>query len=631
MDKLNAILEQVGGFIWGWPLIILLLGTHLYLTIILRFPQRHIFKAIKLSVSKESDSNGDISQFGALATSLAATIGTGNIIGVATAITIGGPGAVVWCWLTGILGIATKYAEGLLAVKYRIKSPDGRMLGGPMYALEYGLGLKWLAILFAILTVGASFGIGNMVQSNAISLICEGYHIPTYITGVIVAIIVMLVVVFGVKGISRVCSLFVPFMALLYILGCCYILYINSAYVGSAIRLIVTSAFNPSAAGGGFIGGSIIITARYGVARGLFSNESGMGSAPIVAAAAQTRNPVRQALVSSSGTFWDTVILCALTGIVLVSCIIAYPDVDYSAGASLTMIAFDKIPIIGRPTLTFGIVTFAFSTILGWSYYGERAMEYLGGRKAMLVYRYMFVVGAFLGAVVKLAAVWNFADILNGLMIIPNIVALIGLSGIIISETRHYLWSNHLDESMELEGEKEEKRDNGEEIFPIVDSIGKVIGQAKRKECHNGSKILHPVVHLHLLNSKGELFLQHRPKWKDIQPDRWDTSVGGHIEYGESVEEALRRELFEELGIRESINIKQIFSYIYESDIEKEYIYSHIAVYDGTITTSDELDGGKFWSIESIEHSLGKGIFTQNFEYEYRTLLKDLINSYIVT
>ena len=424
----------------------------LVLTVRLRFPQRKLFKAIRLSVQSDKSGQGDVSQFGALATALAATIGTGNIVGVATAITLGGPGAVFWCWLTGVLGISTKYAEGLLAVKYRIRTPQGKMLGGPMYALERGMGMKWLAVLFCIFTVCASFGIGNLVQSNAISMLCyETYRVPQALTGTAVAVCVALVVIFGVKGIARVCSAFVPLMAALYFLGCCYILWVNGGYVWEAVKLIVESAFRPEAAGGGFVGGSVIMTARYGIARGLFSNESGMGSAPIVAAAAQTRNPVRQALVSSTGTFWDTVVICALTGLVLVSSILAYPDISYADGPALTKVAFDKIPYLGAPLLTFGIVTFAFSTILGWCYYGEKAMEYLSGKRWTLIYRGVFIVGVFFGAITQLAVVWNFADLTNALMALPNIVSLIGLSGIAAAETRKYLWEDRLDEEADPE------------------------------------------------------------------------------------------------------------------------------------------------------------------------------------
>lgn len=447
-ETFGNIIKELSDFLWGWPMVIILLGTHLFLTVRLRFPQRKVFTGIRLSVSRDKAASGDVSQFGALATALAATIGTGNIVGVATAITLGGPGAVLWCWLTGVLGISTKYAEGLLAVKYRVRTPDGRMLGGPMYALERGLGMKWLAVLFCVFTVFASFGIGNMVQSNAISMLChETYHVPPVVTGIVLAVGAALVVLFGIKGIARVCTAFVPFMAIVYVLGCIYILFVNGAFVWDALKLICASAFNPAAAGGGFVGGSIIMTARYGIARGLFSNESGMGSAPIVAAAAQTRNPVRQALVSSTGTFWDTVVICALTGLVLVSSILAYPDISFSDGAALTKLAFDKIPYVGAPLLTFGIITFAFSTILGWSYYGERAMEYLSGRRWTLVYRGVYIACVFVGAVTQLSLVWNLADVMNALMAIPNIASLLLLSPVIAAETKKYLWGGRLDEA----------------------------------------------------------------------------------------------------------------------------------------------------------------------------------------
>lgn len=434
---MNDIIAAIASFLWGWPMIILLLGTHIYLTIRLRFPQRRIFHAIRLSVTRDKDSEGDVSQFGALVTSLAATIGTGNIIGVATAVALGGPGAVLWCWLTGVFGIATKYAEGLLAVKYRVRTSNGKMLGGPMYALERGLGWKWAAVLFCVLTAVAALGIGNTVQSNAIALLCqETYDIPALWSGAVITALAALVILFGVKGIARFCTAFVPLMALLYVAGCIYILFVNGAYVWEALCLICRSAFTPAAAGGGFAGTTIIMTARYGIARGLFSNESGMGSAPIVAAAAKTSNPVRQALVSSTGTFWDTVVICALTGLVLVSSIIAYPDISYENGGALTKAAFEKIPAVGAPLLTFGIITFAFSTILGWSYYGERAVEYLSGKRFLIVYRIIFIAAIFIGAVMQLSLVWNLADLLNALMAIPNLISLIALTGVIVAETR---------------------------------------------------------------------------------------------------------------------------------------------------------------------------------------------------
>lgn len=447
MEELLQITESISAFLWGWPMIILLLGTHLYLTIRLRFPQRKLFTAIKLSVQKDDKSEGDVSQFGALATSLAATIGTGNIIGVATAVALGGPGAVLWCWLTGVLGIATKYTEGLLAIKYRVKTENGEMLGGPMYALERGLKMKWLGILFCSFTALAAFGIGNTVQANSISLLMnETLGISTQLTGLILAITVALVILFGVKGIAKVCGALVPFMAIFYVAGCIYILWINGAYLGEALQLIVERAFTPQAAGGGFIGTTVMMAARFGIARGLFSNESGLGSAPIVAAAAQTRNPVRQALVSSTGTFWDTVVICALTGLVLVSSIIAYPDIDYTQGAALTKAAFSKIPVVGTTILTVGIFTFAFSTILGWSYYAEKAVEYLGGKRWIKIYRIIWIVAVYLGSVLNLTLVWNIADSMNALMAIPNLISLLLLSGIAVKETKKYLWENRLDE-----------------------------------------------------------------------------------------------------------------------------------------------------------------------------------------
>ena len=449
MGTINEFFQEISSFLWGWPMVILLLGTHVFLTFRLRIPQRKLLTGIRLSVKKDPEADGDVSQFGALATALAATIGTGNIVGVATAVALGGPGAVLWCWLTGIFGISTKYAEGLLAVKYRVKGENGQMYGGPMYALERGLNMKWLAILFAVFTALASFGIGCTVQANSIALLAkETFGIPTWIVGIFVCALAACVILGGVKAIARVCTVFVPFMALLYVLGCIVILCMNSAYVWPAIQLIVQSAFNPSAAGGGFVGATVMMAARYGIARGLFSNESGMGSAPIVAAAAQTRNPVRQALVSSTGTFWDTVVICALTGIVLVSSIIAYPDITYADGAALTKVAFSKIPYFGAPLLTFGILTFAFSTILGWSYYGESAVNYIEHRKSNRFYRILYIVALFFGSIINLDIIWNIADCMNALMTIPNLVALLLLSGVAARETKKYLWSGRLDDKI---------------------------------------------------------------------------------------------------------------------------------------------------------------------------------------
>lgn len=449
METINDFFAAASSLLWGWPMIILLLGTHVFLTIRLRCPQLRLLTAIRLSIRRDKDASGDVSQFGALATALAATIGTGNIIGVATAIALGGPGAVFWCWLTGVFGMSTKYAEGLLAIKYRQQTPNGNMLGGPMYALEKGLGWKNLAIMFAIFTAIASFGIGNTVQANAIATIANStYGISPWIMGSIVCALTAAVILGGVKSIAKVCGMLVPFMALFYVIGCIYILIVNHNYLWPALSLIVNSAFSPQAAGGGFVGTSVMMAARYGIARGLFSNESGLGSAPIVAAAAQTRNPVRQALVSSTGTFWDTVVICALTGIVIVSSVIAYPDINYSDGAALTKMAFNKIPYVGAPLLSFGLLTFAFSTILGWCYYGESAVEYLKGKRWTYVYRILYIAAVFIGSVASLNIVWNIADCMNALMAIPNLLSLLFLNGVLVHETRKYLWRDRLDKEM---------------------------------------------------------------------------------------------------------------------------------------------------------------------------------------
>jgi alanine or glycine:cation symporter, AGCS family len=438
MESPAGMISKIDAFIWGLPLIVLLLGTHLFLTIRLRFIQRHIWTAIKLSVAKDTEAEGDVSQFGALVTALAATIGTGNIVGVSTAVAIGGPGAVLWLWLTGVFGIATKYSEALLSVKYRIKTADGTMAGGPMYVLERGLNQKWLAVLFASFTAVAAFGIGCMVQANSIStLVEESFHAPTWISGLIMALLTAVVILGGIRIIARVCEWLVPFMAFTYVIGCLIVLFLTWKTLPHAISTIFFSAFNGQAAIGGFAGAGVLMALRYGVARGLFSNESGLGSAPIVAAAAQTRNSVRQALVSSTGTFWDTVVVCLMTGLVVVN------SGDWQLGfngAKLTKSAFEHIPVIGPIVLTVGLLTFVFSTILGWSYYGEKAIEYLIGKRAVPFYRILWCIAVYFGAVFSVQFVWDFADLANGLMALPNLVSLILLSGIIVKETKTYLW-----------------------------------------------------------------------------------------------------------------------------------------------------------------------------------------------
>jgi alanine or glycine:cation symporter, AGCS family len=443
MHEFEKFIGQLADFVWGPPLLILLLGTHIFLTFRLRFIQRYLGKAIKLSVQRSHEGHGDISQFGALTTALAATIGTGNIVGVATAIAAGGPGAVLWMWLTGVFGIATKYSEALLSVKYRVETERGRMAGGPMYVLERGMKQKWLGVIFAALTAISAFGIGNMVQANSIStLVNETFRIAPWITGIVMAALTAVVILGGIKSIARVCEGLVPFMAIFYVGGCIVLLVMSASTIPATLQLIFQSAFTGQSMLGGFAGATMKEAIRYGVARGLFSNESGLGSAPIVAAAAQTKNPVRQALVSSTGTFWDTVVVCAMTGLVLVN------SGDWTKGlkgAALTKAAFSDIHIVGPIVLTVGLLTFVFSTILGWSYYGEKAAEYLLGPKVITPYRWLWVGGVMLGAVLSLPTVWSLADVTNGLMAIPNLISLIVLNGVIVAETRHYLWNNNLD------------------------------------------------------------------------------------------------------------------------------------------------------------------------------------------
>ena len=408
-EKIFAAVQTVDDFVWGWGMILLLLGTHIFMTVRTGFIQRKtITKGIPLSVSVEEGADGEVSQFGALTTALASTIGTGNIIGVGTAIALGGPGAVLWCWLTGVFGIATKYAESLIAVKYRVKTADGRMQGGAMYALERGLNMKWLGIIFAVFAGLASFGIGCATQVNAIAEVCEeNLGIDPWIIGIIVAGLTAVVIFGGIKSIARVCEKLVPFMAVFYVIGC-------------VIRLAI----------------------QYGVARGLFSNESGMGSAPIAAAAAKTKNPVRQALVSSTGTFWDTVVVCLMTGLVLVSTIMKNPAINadqIADGGELTTLAFGQIPYLGPFILVVGIISFAYSTILGWAYYGERCVEYFSGKMGLLPYRILYVAVLLVAPVLALDLVWKIADILNALMAIPNLIAVLLLSPVIASETRKYI------------------------------------------------------------------------------------------------------------------------------------------------------------------------------------------------
>jgi AGCS family alanine or glycine:cation symporter len=445
MQELERILAQIANVVWGPPLLVLLFGTHVFLTVRLRFVQRYLGTAIRLSLKRSTEGKGDVSQFGALTTALAATIGTGNIVGVATAVAAGGPGAVLWMWLTGVFGVATKYAEALLSVKYRVTTPQGLMAGGPMYVLERGMNARWLGVIFAALTAVAAFGIGCMVQANSISsLLKESVNLSPWVSGAVLTVLTAVVILGGIRSIARVCERLVPFMAAFYVAGCLVLLVMHASTIPETLRLIVAGAFSGQAAAGGFLGAGVREAIRFGIARGLFSNESGLGSAPIVAAAAQTKNPVRQALVSSTGTFWDTVVVCAMTGLVVVN---SGEWQNGLQGAALTHAAFSDIPYVGPLVLTVGLLTFVFSTILGWSYYGEKAAEYLAGPRVIPPYRWLWVAAVMVGSVVTLPAVWSFADVANGLMAVPNLIALIALNRVLVAETREYLWSGDLDKA----------------------------------------------------------------------------------------------------------------------------------------------------------------------------------------
>lgn len=439
VEAAGECLSILAGWVWGPPLLVLLFGTHLFLTFRLGIVQRRLGTAIRLSLARKREGTGEISHFGALTTALASTIGTGNIAGVATAIAAGGPGAVLWMWLTGVFGIATKYAEAVLSIKYRVVWADGTVAGGPMYVLERGLNLKWLGVLFAVFTAIAAFGIGNVVQANEVArLTHDNFGAPRWATGLALTVLVGVVILGGIRSIARVSEMLVPFMAVFYVGGCAAILFLHYDAIPGALSLILRDAFTGEAVAGGFLG----TTVRYGVARGLFSNESGLGSAPIVAAAAQTKNPVRQALVSSTGTFWDTVVICAMTGLVLVSSGAWQTE---AKGAVMTKEAFGTVHYLGPWVLNLGMITFVVSTILGWCYYGEKAAEYLLGRGVIFPYRVLWVVAVMVGSLVLPQAVWDFADIANGLMAAPNLVALVLLSGVVAAETRKYLWNNNLD------------------------------------------------------------------------------------------------------------------------------------------------------------------------------------------
>ncbi len=442
MELITNLNSTVNGIVWGPPMLILLVGTGIILTFRLKALQfSNLLYAHKMIFKKHEGLEGDISNYQALTTALAATIGTGNIAGVATAIAAGGPGAVFWMWITGLVGMATKYAEAVLAVKYREKDKRGEMAGGPMYYIEKGLGLKWLAVLFAFFGAIAAFGIGNMVQANSVAdAIYTTFGVQHWITGLILVIFTGIVLLGGIKSIGKVTAYIVPIMAVFYILGGSVVIILNAAYVPAAFASIFSDAFTGDAVAGGALGTVI----RYGVARGVFSNEAGLGSAPIAAAAARTDHPVRQALVSMTQTFIDTLVVCSFTALsILSSGLVGTINPDTGAaytGAALTTVAFNEaIPGIGGIIVAVGIVFFAYSTILGWSYYGEKCLEYLVGEKGVIFYRVIFVSFIMVGALSGLQFIWGLADTMNGLMALPNLIGLLGLSGIVVKETKDYM------------------------------------------------------------------------------------------------------------------------------------------------------------------------------------------------
>lgn len=437
MEFLEKIVSTLSGIVWGPPMLILLVGTGIYLTIILKGMQFWALPhALKLIFHKEPDGKGEISHFAALMTALAATVGIGNIVGVATAITLGGPGAVFWMWMTGLVGMATKYSEAVLAVKYRQAGHHGYK-GGPMYYLTYGLNMPKLGMAFAIFTALAAFGIGNMTQANAVAQILNTQmDIPTWVTGLVLLTLTALVILGGIKSIGRFTSFLVPLMILVYVAVALIILAMNVDKIGGAFGLIFGHAFSPAAAGGGFAGATIAAAIRYGVARGVFSNESGLGSAPIAAAAAKTNDPVRQALVSMTQTFIDTLVVCTMTALIIL--ISPFWKEGVSAG-TLTMQSFGlHLGSFGTTVVVISTALFAYSTILGWSYYGEKAFEYIFGEKKVRLYRVIFIAFVMVGAMMKLSFVWDFSDLMNGMMAIPNLIALLLLSKVIKSETNRY-------------------------------------------------------------------------------------------------------------------------------------------------------------------------------------------------
>ncbi len=446
MEKVIKIFSLINDYVWGAPLLILLVGTGIYFTVRLGLLQlTQLPRALSYIFLKEKDSEtqGDVSSFAALCTALAATIGTGNIVGVATALAAGGPGALFWMWVAAFFGMATKYAEGVLAIKYRVIDENGQMSGGPMYYIERGLNQKWLAKMFAFFGVAVAYlGIGTFTQVNAISTaVSISFGLPEFITVGLVTVLVALVTLGGIKSIAKTAEVIVPVMAILYTSGALFILIIHIGQVPAAIELVIKSAFTPTAAIGGFAGATIVQAMQRGVSRGVFSNEAGLGSAPIAVAAAKTKSAVRQGLISMTGTFIDTIIVCTMTGLALI--ITGMWNSPNHEGAQMTAqafkIGFGSFPVLGQGVVTLGLIFFAFTTIIGWNYYGERCAEYLWGVKAIKIYRIIFIMLIASSVVMKLEVIWIVADIVNGLMAFPNLIGLLGLSSEVIKETNIYL------------------------------------------------------------------------------------------------------------------------------------------------------------------------------------------------
>ncbi len=427
MTIFHQFIKELNSLLWSAPMVILLMGTHLFYTIRLKFIQRKVGTGIKLSVQSDETGEGDVSPFASLATTLAATLGTGNIIGISTAVALGGPGAIFWCWLTGVLGMATTYAECYLSFLYRKRNSDGTYSGGPMYILENGLKMRPFAIIFCIFTLLASFGVGCSTQSKAITETAHTlWNTNEYATGIATALFTGLVIIGGVKKIGSICTKLVPAMGAFYILGCFILLVINYRTIVPAILLIIKSAFQTQAFTGGFIGSTMMLAARHGVAKGLFTNEAGLGSAGIAAAASTCINPKRQALISMTATFWDTVVMCAITGLVIVSTIVKNPhSIDGYSFAEYTTAAFEQIPYIGTTILGISIICFAIATLIGWSYFGEKAVEYLIGRKGIKLYKLLYILAIFIGSIISLELVWDMTDTFNAFMALPNILALL--------------------------------------------------------------------------------------------------------------------------------------------------------------------------------------------------------------